>query len=143
MLNRAQRWICVVLTATLICANCSCSYYARVPREAYHNVEAGDSTRWKIETDDGRDYLVSQFTLTDSTLVIEAFDPSVKSPEETYPLVTAMPYTIDLDQVRSIKKLVEVSEAQGLLITAIVPFVIIIAFLIWLAHSLEEGPGWG
>jgi len=133
-----RRWTVVILAITLVAANWACSHYVQVPAEAYRDIDAGKAQRWRVETDDRTVYVVSRFSLTDSTLVIEEFDPSVKSPESTYPLATKMPYTLDLDEVRSIDKWVEVSEADGLLASAIATVAVIIILLIWLGHSLEK-----
>jgi hypothetical protein len=133
-----RRSTVVILAIALIAANWSCSHYIRVPKDAYRDIDAGKAERWKVETDDRTVYLVSRFTVTDSTLVIEKFDASVKSPETTYPLATKMPYTLDLDEVRSIDKWVAVSEADGLLVTAVAAVAIVMVLLIWLGHSLEK-----
>ncbi len=135
-----RKWTVMILAIALVAANCSCSRYVRVPRDAYRDVNAGDAQRWRVETEDRTVYVISRFTLTDSTLVIKEFDPAVESPGTTYPLATIMPYTLDLEDVRSIEKWVEVSENDAVTATAFAVVAVIVAALILLAHAISDIP---
>jgi hypothetical protein len=134
-----QRWTAAVLATLIVAESCSCAHYVEMPKDPSSTVSAEEAEPWRIETKDRTVFLVSRFTVTDSTLVIEAIEPAVESPTLGHQLATILPYTIALKDIRSIKRPISEDEANTTRQFVAVGVIIagLVALLLVIGHSLE------
>jgi len=138
MLRRFQTATVVISAITLAAANLSCSYYERIPRKSYQQLDASDAERWKVETEDGTVYEVRRFLVTDSTLVIEKFACGTDSVRKEYPLVTSIPYALKLDEVKRVEKWVDGNDLAPLFVVGLVVVVAVVLLVILSVNTMEE-----
>jgi len=131
----------VISAMTLAAANLSCSHYERVPRKSYRQLDASDAERWKVETEGGTVYAVRRFSVTDSTLVIEVFACNVDSVRTVYPMVTRIPYALDLDEVRSVEKWAEGNKSAPLIVIGVAVVVAVVLVAVLAVIAMEESVG--
>ena len=138
MFKRVKTATVVMSAITVIATNVSCSYYERVPRKSYQKLDARDSERWKVETEDGTVYEVRFFSVTDSTLAIERFSCNSDSVKKEYPLVTSVPYVIKLDEVKRVEKWVDGNKSGPLIGIGIVVVVVAVVLLVVLSIDIMK-----
>ena len=138
MSKRLQTATAVISAITLAAASVSCSYYERVPRNSYRELDASDAERWKVETTDGTIYAVTRFSMTDSTLVMEEFARKVDSIGREYSLVSGIPYVLRLDEVKRVEKWVGGNQSAPLIVVGLVVVVAAVLLVILTVNMMEE-----
>jgi hypothetical protein len=138
MLERLQAATAVISAITLATAGVSCSYYERVPRNSYRELDASDAERWKVETTDGTIYAVTRFSMTDSTLVMEEFARNVDPIGREYSLVGGTPYVLKLDEVKRVEKWVGGNQSAPLIVVGLVVVVGVVLLVIFTVNMMEE-----
>jgi hypothetical protein len=138
--SRDLRRFVAFATAWLVLVATSCTQTVRVPESEYDELRSEKRVYLDIRTHDAR-YRVTQFTATDSTLVIEVVDSGPSS----YPARNVgfdqppyLPFPVPLSSIESITRNETPSGASGVLIVLGL-VVAVYAFAYWLFGRSMSG----
>mgnify|MGYP007034349750 CR=1 FL=1 len=118
----------------------SCTQSVRVPEADYGELRPGERVYLDVRTADAR-YRATQFSVTDSTIVIEA----VELGPNTYPSRNAgfdysphLPFAIPLSSVESITRNEKPSDASGVLLVVAIAGAVCL-FALWVFGQALSG----
>ena len=119
--------LCVALIAT------GCSKAVEIPRSEIANEEYREPGSYRIRMKGWEEYLVTRFSVTDSTVVIEELSPS----DERFRFQReSLPMTLPLSEVSSISRKETREKTMFLIVT--LSAVAVATFISWLGDG-----GWG
>lgn len=130
-LDRCKRPLALLLAICVSVMSLSCTGYVRMPADEYEEIPKVKTERWRIRTETKDTYIATRISLTDSTVVIEAFDPGATRPAVARHIPDGAPYVLDREDVTSIDRYDQMGFAQTLLVSGFLVALGLILIAAW------------
>jgi hypothetical protein len=143
MRDRPQRILALIICLVFATTTC-CTGMVTVPATDYEKLKSEESSIWIVTTSEGTSFSVSQFTMTDTTLVIEAlvsakYDHGEIS-DERFPKSRDLPMSLDRSDIVAIEQ--EKTEILAPAVIIILGGVLVLGIAAWI-YLANSGPLFG